>query len=310
MTKEGGKKTPGAETGKKKGAEEGKSDGHHSSLVGVSALLERYGYAIGEFLGKGSYAVVRKANSRRYKKEVAIKIICKKKAPEDFLTKFLPREIKVLKKIRHNNVLSLLEVIETNTRMYIITDLAANGDLLEYIRSHGALSEDRGKDMFQQLVSGVSYIHDNEIVHRDLKCENILLDKEMNLIISDFGFAKDSIVTATGKKKLSHTYCGSYAYAPPEILKGIAYDATLADVWSMGVILYTMLCGRLPFDDSNLRSLLQQVHKKVAFPSRVKLSDSAKAIICKMLTWNVPERITIEQLLKDPWLYPQNHPES
>ncbi|KAK3726932.1 hypothetical protein QZH41_004226 [Actinostola sp. cb2023] len=219
--KEDAEKSTSAEKKKQKG--EGKPEdqgGHHGSLVGVSALLERYGYGIGEFLGKGSYAVVRKANSKRYKKDVAIKIICKKKAPEDFLTKFLPREIKVLKKIRHNHVLTLLEVIETNTRMYIITDLAANGDLLEYIRTNGAMPEQRARDMYQQLVGGVAYIHNSEIVHRDLKCENILLDKDLKLIISDFGFAKDNIVTSTGKKKLSHTYCGSYAYAPPEILKG------------------------------------------------------------------------------------------
>lgn len=223
MSEEKGKTTTRSQTKKKEGDETKKADPQQGSLVGVSALLERYGYAISDFLGKGSYAVVRKANSKRYKREVAIKIICKKKAPEDFLTKFLPREIRVLKKIRHNNVLSLLEVIETNTRMYIITDLAANGDLLEYIRSHGALAEEKSRKMFRQLVNGVLYIHKNEIVHRDLKCENILLDKELNLIISDFGFAKDNIVTTTGKKKLSHTYCGSYAYAPPEILKGTPY---------------------------------------------------------------------------------------
>ncbi|EDO37951.1 predicted protein [Nematostella vectensis] len=271
-------------------------------LVGVSALLERYGYQLGDVLGKGSYAVVRKANSKRYKRDVAIKIICKKKAPEDFLTKFLPREIKVLKKIKNTYVTTLLEVIETNTRMYIITDLAENGDLLEYIRTHGALTEKASRRLFRQITAGVHYIHSQDIVHRDLKCENLLLDKDLNIIISDFGFARDCLTTATGKKKLSHTYCGSYAYAAPEILKGIAYDATLADVWSMGVILYTMLCGRLPFDDSNLRSLLQQVHKRVTFSSRVKLSDAAKAIIHKMLTWNLPERITVEQLLQEPWL--------
>lgn len=83
---------------------------------------------------------------------------------------------------------------------------------------------------------------------------------------------------------------------------GIAYDATLADVWSMGVILYTMICGRLPFDDSNLRSLLQQVHRRVNFPSKVKVPDSVKGVIHKMLQWNLAERITVEQLQQEPWL--------
>lgn len=87
---------------------------------------------------------------------------------------------------------------------------------------------------------------------------------------------------------------------------GIAYDATLADVWSMGVILYTMVCGRLPFDDSNLRSLLQQVHRKVNFPSKVKLADPVKAVIHKMLQWNLAERITVDQLQQDPWLVYQD----
>lgn len=86
------------------------------------------------------------------------------------------------------------------------------------------------------------------------------------------------------------------------IYLGIAYDATLADVWSMGVILYTMICGRLPFDDSNLRSLLQQVHRRVNFPSKVKVPDSVKAVIHKMLQWNLAERITVEQLQQEPWL--------
>ena len=191
-------------------------------LAGVTALLERYGYQLGDILGKGSYAVVRKAYSRRHKKNVAVKIICKKKAPEDFLSKFLPREIKVLKRLHHPHVITLIEVIETNTRMYIITDLAESGDLLEFIRKNGALPETAVKHLFRQLVTGINYVHSQDVVHRDLKCENLLLDKDKNIIISDFGFARDNLTSATGKRKLCHTYCGSYAYAPPEILKGSA----------------------------------------------------------------------------------------
>lgn len=186
----------------------------------ISNILGQYGYEVGKVIGQGSYAVVRRAHSKKKSKDVAIKIITKKKAPEDFLSKFLPREIRVLKKIRHTNVISLIEVIETNTRIYIITNIAENGDLLEYIRSKGALPEPEVKRMFGQIIDGINYCHSYDIVHRDLKCENLLLDASNSIIISDFGFARDGMTTVTGKKKLSHTFCGSYAYAPPEILKG------------------------------------------------------------------------------------------
>lgn len=186
----------------------------------ISNILGQYGYEVGKVIGQGSYAVVRKAFSKKKTKDVAIKIITKKKAPEDFLSKFLPREIRVLKKIRHTNVISLIEVIETNTRIYIITNIAENGDLLEHIRAKGPLPEPGVKRMFRELVEGIKYCHTYDIVHRDLKCENLLLDANFSIIISDFGFARDGITTVTGKKKLSHTFCGSYAYAPPEILKG------------------------------------------------------------------------------------------
>ena len=203
-------------------------------LAGVTALLERYGYQLGDILGKGSYAVVRKAYSRRHKKNVAVKIICKKKAPEDFLSKFLPREIKVLKRLHHPHVITLIEVIETNTRMYIITDLAESGDLLEFIRKNGAIPETTVKHLFRQLVTGIAYVHSQDVVHRDLKCENLLLDKDKNIIISDFGFARDNLTSATGKRKLCHTYCGSYAYAPPEILKGsIVHNVNLFIYFSL-----------------------------------------------------------------------------
>lgn len=244
-------------------------------LAGVTALLERYGYQLGDILGKGSYAVVRKAYSRRHKRYVAVKIICKKKAPEDFLSKFLPREIKVLKKLHHPHVLSLIEVIETNTRMYIITDLAESGDLLEFIRKNGAVAEAQAKRLFKQLVLGITYVHSQDVVHRDLKCENLLLDKEKNLIVSDFGFARDNLTSATGKKKLCHTYCGSYAYAPPEILKG----ELIPQIFSLGLFFFfsSYTCYRDETADSILHRLLkhlsQNVCQNVQFWMRIQNSS-------------------------------------
>jgi len=268
----------------------------------ASALLAQYGYGLGEQLGKGSYAIVRGASSKKHKRRVAIKIISKKKAPEDYLTKFLPREIQVLKRLRHANCISLLEAIETNTRIYLIMNLAENGDLLEYIRERGPLPNDDARRYFRQLIAATDYFHSLGIVHRDLKCENLLLDINYNLVVSDFGFARGQMINPeTGKRRLSQTFCGSYAYAPPEILRGIAYDGTIADIWSLGVVLYTMVSASLPFDDSNLKTLLEQVMRQVHFSSRKKISPEVKDLICKMLQPNVDKRASLKDIKEHCW---------
>ena len=269
------------------------------------AVLQSYGYTLGESLGKGSYAVVKAAYSQKHKKRVAIKIVSKRRAPEDYLTKFLPREIQVMKRLHHPNCVCLYEAIETSSRIYLVMDMADNGDLLEYIRSKGALSEDKARDFFRQLIDATAYMHERDIVHRDLKCENLLLTQLNAIMISDFGFSRIQarIHPGSDKRKLSHTFCGSYAYAPPEILRGIAYDGTLADIWSLGVVLFTMVCASLPFDDSNLKVLLDQVTKRVQFPRKrgALLSVEVKNLIGKMLNYNVNDRVRIYEIQRDPW---------
>lgn len=226
-------------------------------------VLAAYGYVLGDSLGKGSYAVVNVAYSKKLKRQVAIKIILKKKAPQDYITKFLPREISVMKQIKHPNIIGLYEAIETNSRIFLVMDMADGGDLLDYIKTNGAVCEPEARKFFRQLVNAAEYLHNLGVVHRDLKCENILLDRGKNILLSDFGFARaQPIENDTGKRRLSMTFCGSYAYAPPEILRGIAYDGTRSDVWSMGVVLFTMLCAKLPYDDSNLKLLMEQVSKE------------------------------------------------
>jgi serine kinase len=233
---------------------------------------------------------------------VAVKIVTKKKAPDDYLTKFLPREIQVMKHLRHENIVGLHEAIETSSRIYIILDLADNGDLLEFIRSNGAIQEDEARRLFHQLIDATEYLHNKGVVHRDLKCENILLNHGNRIIISDFGFARTQhIMPDTNKRRLSQTFCGSYAYAPPEILRGIAYDGTLADIWSLGVVLYTMVCASLPFDDTNLKVLLEQVSREVVFSRRRRVSDEVKDLVKKILVADVGNRLSIENIRRHPW---------
>lgn len=275
------------------------NNAHTDSAVPV---LSAYGYALGDQLGKGSYAVVKAAYSRKHQKQVAIKIVTKRKAPDDYLTKFLPREIQVMKHLDHPNVVRMHEAIETSSRIYLILDMADNGDLLDYIRSNGALKEEKARNFFKQLLDAVDYIHNHGIVHRDLKCENLLLNRDEQIFLSDFGFARSQPVNPeTKRRRMSQTFCGSYAYAPPEILRGIAYDGTFADIWSLGVVLYTMVCACLPFDDSNLKVLLEQVSRKVVFPRRRVVTPELKHLISKMLTCDVSHRIDIHHIRQHPW---------
>lgn len=267
----------------------------------TSMVLAHYGYILGDSLGKGSYAVVKVAFSKKLKRQVAIKIIIKKKAPQDYITKFLPREIAVMKKLKHPNIIGLYEAIETSSRIYLVIDMADGGDLLDYIKTNGPVCENEARTFFRQLIGASEYLHNLDVVHRDLKCENILLDRNKNILLTDFGFARTvPIDYDTGKRSLSLTFCGSYAYAPPEILRGVAYDGTRSDVWSLGVVLFTMLCAKLPYDDSNLKVLMEQVSKTVVFPKKRKISEEARHLILKMLC-EEKERIDIPGIKEHPW---------
>ena len=252
------------------------------------------GYILGKTLGSGAYAKVKCAHSVKLNKAVAIKVINLKSAPKDMLEKFLPREIDSLKTVQHPNVIRLHEVIVKDDTAFLVMEMAENGDLLDYINSRRYLSEQMARTFFKDLVSGMSQCHSKHIVHRDLKCENLLLDSQLRLKIADFGFARKY------EGKNLQTYCGSYAYAAPEVVIGEPYNGEAADIWSMGVILYAMLAGRLPFKDTDVKSLLSEIATRLYFPARV--SEEAKDLIRKMLTYSVKERATLTQIKEHPWM--------
>ncbi|KAM5235497.1 testis-specific serine/threonine-protein kinase 4 [Ctenodactylus gundi] len=275
------------------------------------SVMEEYGYEVGKVIGNGSYGTVYEAYYTKQKVMVAVKIISKKKASDDYLNKFLPREIQVMKVLRHKYLINFYQAIETTSRVYIILELAQGGDVLEWIQRFGACSEPLAGKWFSQVTLGIAYLHSKGIVHRDLKLENLLLDKRENVKISDFGFAKmvpsNQPVHSSSSYKMncfSHlcqTYCGSFAYACPEILLGLPYNPFLSDIWSMGVILYTLTVARLPFDDTNLKKLLRETQKDLTFPPNHNISPECKNLILQMLC-PVAKRATILDILKDPWV--------
>nr|AWV50517.1 testis-specific serine/threonine-protein kinase 1 [Haliotis discus hannai]QHR80096.1 TSSK1-like protein [Haliotis discus hannai] len=262
------------------------------------AELKKRGYCLGTTLGEGSYAKVKSAFSEKLRKRVAVKIINRKRAPKDFREKFLPRELQVLKVVDHHNVIALFEILEIHHKLYIVMEHAGHGDLLEYIKLRGAQSEDQARKMFKQMMDGIDYLHKNHIAHRDLKCENLLLDSENTLKVSDFGFARfyDNGVT-------SKTFCGSAAYAAPEVLQGIPYHVPLHDIWAMGIILYIMICASMPYDDSNLKRMVRdQTEKKVSFSKSKKISVDCKDLVHRILEVNVKKRASIAMMSEHPWI--------
>lgn len=183
--------------------------------------------------------------------------------------------------------------------------MAEFGNLLEYIESFGGVDEKQSNIWFCQLASATKYLHSSlNIAHRDLKCENILISKHLNLKIADFGFSRETADT-NGENILSSTFCGSLAYAPPEIIDGTVYLPNKADVWSLGIILSMMLYGSMPFDDSNMKRLLKcQMSRDAHLDPKItsRLSSECKQVIYECLTPESKDRPTIDQVCKMKWL--------
>ncbi|XP_013109454.2 testis-specific serine/threonine-protein kinase 3 [Stomoxys calcitrans] len=265
------------------------------------SILEQNGIILGKVIGTGNYAKVKIGYSEEYGKRVAIKIISKVKAPPEYIMKFLPREIEAVKDLHHENLITFYQCIETNRRVYLIMQLAENGTLLDYVRSRSYLDETQSRHLFKQLISAVEYIHAKGVVHRDIKCENLLLDEDFNLKLIDFGFARKDTRTSDEQVVMSKTYCGSYAYASPEILKGMPYDPFLSDIWACGVVCYAMVCGKLPYDGSNVHVLLKSINSSLVFPKTPTISNECKHLILHILA-PVKIRYRIEQIKDDPWV--------
>ncbi|KAM6962609.1 testis-specific serine/threonine-protein kinase 6 [Aplochiton taeniatus] len=263
-------------------------------------VLRGMGYKVGVTIGEGSYSKVKLAISQKHNSQVAIKIVDRKKAPHDFVNKFLPRELTLLRAVRHEHIVHVHEFIEVcNGRLYIVMEAAAT-DLLQRVQEVTSIPVDESRIMFTQMISAVNYLHQNNIVHRDLKCENVLLTADNRVKITDFGFGRFSV----GYPELSNTYCGSAAYAPPEVLLGVPYDAKKYDVWSLGVILYVMVTGCMPYDDTNVGKLPRIQRKALVYPEDAQVEAPIRDFISFLLQFSPPSRPTIKQASEHPWMQP------
>nr|XP_053620527.1 MAP/microtubule affinity-regulating kinase 3-like isoform X7 [Plodia interpunctella] len=252
-------------------------------------------YKLLKTIGKGNFAKVKLAKHVPTGKEVAIKIIDKTQLNPGSLQKLF-REVRIMKMLDHPNIVKLFQVIETEKTLYLVMEYASGGEVFDYLVLHGRMKEKEARAKFRQIVSAVQYCHQKRIIHRDLKAENLLLDGEMNIKIADFGFSNEF----TPGAKLD-TFCGSPPYAAPELFQGKKYDGPEVDVWSLGVILYTLVSGSLPFDGSTLRELRERVLRgKYRIP--FYMSTDCENLLKKFLVLNPGKRASLESIMRDKWM--------
>ncbi|XP_068448064.1 maternal embryonic leucine zipper kinase [Clinocottus analis] len=256
--------------------------------------LHKY-YEVYETIGSGGFAKVKLGRHILSGEKVAIKIMNKKDLGVD-----LPRvklEIEAMKNLSHQHVCRLYQVIETSTQIFMVLEYCPGGELFDYIIAKDRLSEKETRVFFRQIVSAMAYVHSQGYAHRDLKPENLLIDEDHNLKLIDFGLC------AKPKGGLGYelmTSCGSPAYAAPELIQGKAYIGSEADVWSMGVLLFALLCGYLPFDDDNCMILYRKITRG-KYDNPQWLSPGSVLLLNQMMQVDPKRRLSVRQLLDHPW---------
>lgn len=259
-------------------------------------------YDLGETIGEGHYAVVKLAKHVFTGEKVAVKVIDKMKLDAGTRTQML-QEVRLMKLVQHPNVVRLYEVIDTQTKLYLVLELGDGGDMYDYIMKHeGGLGEDVARRYFRQIVTAISYCHKLHVVHRDLKPENVVFFEKLGMVkLTDFGFSNSF---DPGQRLL--TSCGSLAYSAPEILLGDAYDAPAVDIWSLGVILYMLVCGSAPFQEANDSETLTMIMDcNYIVPSHV--SQPCQALINSMLCRDPSKRATLDMIAGNEWVCSGHH---
>ncbi|KAJ7267369.1 Pkinase-domain-containing protein [Mycena rebaudengoi] len=246
-------------------------------------------YTLGKVIGEGAYGKVRMGTHRLTSVRVAIKQIPKA------MSASLTREIHHHRQLHHPHVTQMYEVIATESSIWIVTELCCGGELFDYLVEKGRLAEDETKIIFGQLCLAVAYLHGKGIVHRDLKLENVLLDERCRVKLGDFGFTREF-----ERGMLMETFCGTTGYAAPEMLQGRKYLGPEVDIWSLGIILYCLLTGTLPFDDDD-EDIMRDKIVKGEFEDPQWLSIESRDLLQNILQQDPTKRPTISQILEHAW---------
>ena len=261
-----------------------------------SYTLENYSFL--KTIGEGTFGKVKLSLHKLTQEQVAIKILEKNKIINQKDLERIEKEIKYMKMLNHPNIVKIYEIIEDENNYYISMEYVPGGELFNYIVKNKRLTENESSFFYSQIIHIIKEIHKHKICHRDLKPENLLLTQHKTIKITDFGLSNEY-------EDFLMTPCGSPCYASPEVLKGKKYSGLGIDLWASGIILYSMLCGYLPFDDKNNDELFKKILKcKIEFPknNNIIISENAKDLIRKILQPEPSKRITLEEILEHPFL--------
>ncbi|KAH9517630.1 protein serine threonine kinase [Dermatophagoides farinae] len=267
-------------------------------------VFTKKGYRLLTIIGFGSYGEVYKAERSRTNEICAVKIIDLLRCSQKYMQKFLPRELAALMETRHENIIRVYDIIRSNKKIYVFMEFASNGDLAKYLKQHGALIERRARIWFKQASRALNYLHEEMwTAHRDIKIENILLNENWKVKLTDFGFATD-VLDMNDENILSETFCGTLPYYCPQIFQRQPYNPFKADTWAMGVLLYAMTHNRFPFHHRDPKRMMIEHMDKSYIISRIRenISEELKDLILKLLEMNEERRLTATQILAHQWL--------
>lgn len=264
-------------------------------------------YKKGRFLGKGGFAKCYEITRLHDNKIFACKIVAKASITKPRARDKLKTEIHIHRRLNHERVVKFVSNFEDADNVYIVLELCTNTSLNDYLRRKKRMTEPEAMYYLKELIQGLKYLHKHRVIHRDLKLGNLFLDESMHLKIGDFGLA--AMLSEEGEKKT--TICGTPNYIAPEILDGKSGHSFEVDVWSLGVIMYTMLIGRPPFETKDIKSTYRQIrHCQYTFPETAPISADAKKVICDILVLDPKKRPSLDRLLAHPWFdgCPSNPP--
>ena len=269
---------------------------HIENDIEISDIKQIGNYQLGKEIGSGAFGKVLLGKHIPTGEKVAIKILNKiilSRTPDDY--QLVKQELSILKIVKHKYIVRLFEILETSRYIFIVMEYCEGGDIMNYIISRGRLSENESLKFFHQLINALFYLHSQNIAHRDIKIDNLLLDSNNNLKLIDFGLS-----TKYKDNELLNQPCGTIVYAAPEVLDYKDYHGMLADVWSCGIVLYGMLSGFLPFGDSD-----DEINKKMVLEGKIKMpnffSEGAKNLLKHMLEVNPLTRFTLDDIMEHSW---------